>query len=472
MPRDVMPLWQDAALARQMNAGEVWPELSTMDVPDPFTEKDISKEMMLWLGAQQEYGVPEILELGGARYSEAAGGPHGMIKTTELGGDIPEGRISALAHYRPTPRDIEFREEYGPEGSENYLFPEIGRHELMHSLVREMGESGALMEMSLPEMEDIYKTKVDRGMWSGIKPFSIDPSTGLPANYMPQEDMQQVEDWKKEQEEIRALMVNFPEWADERGVEEGAQRTRILNRLNRGAQLKIDSLQEQIDEISPASMEEMRDPAWVREQQEKDWFQMWPENMQEEAREKFPFEDTDMAQENWAWKTPAGDRWTVEDLYNLQQFQERGKYVDGKFVPPKPTGTKEEDPVGWINWEQFLAEQPPPKFGGTPENYAEIGLPGMQGMSNWPMSQGHFFTLQQELENEGAYSESAKINIDRAKNAPRGSFVRAIAETGITEEALKAMRAYLMDNDWDREGLRDYQESLDWYMENIAQWTN
>ena len=187
--------------------------------------------------------------------------------------------------------------------------------------------------------------------------------------------------------------------------------------------------------------------------------------------EDIPFEGTHWAEDNWAWKTPAGDRWTVEDLYNLQQMQGRGTYVDGKFVPPKPTGTREEDPVGWVKWEQFLAEQPPPSFGGTPENYAEVGLPESQGLSNWPMSSGHFFTLQQELE-EGSISPQAQLNIDKAKNAPRGSFVRAIAQTGITEEALRVMRAYLMDNDWDREGQRDFQESLDWYMENMAQWTN
>ena len=504
MPRDVMPIWQDAALARQMNAGEMAPHLPQ---PDPFTETDISREMLDALAAQQDitdylgdprerkasslisHGVPTILELAGARFGEAAGGPHGMITTTELGGDIPEGRFSdtAAAWYRGSlprgQRPIEFKEEYGPEGAKKQYFPEIARHETMHSAVRELGESGALMEMSLPEMEDIYKTKVDRGLWSGIKPFSIDPRTGLPANYMPYEDMQQVAGWKKEQEEIRALMVTLPEWEEDRGLEEGAQRTRILDQLNRDAQQKVDALQEQIDAITPASMAEMRDPAWLRMQEYLKFIENFPEEMREQAMEEIPFEGTHWAEENWAWKTPAGDRWTVEDLYNLQQFQKRGSYdSSGKFIPPKPDKTTEEDPsseniVAWINWKQFLAEQPPSKFGGTKENYAEVGLPTIEdwrgeiGMSNWPMSQGHFFTLQQDID-EGSISSGSQLNIDKAKRAPRGSFVRAIAETGITEEALRVMRAYLMDNDWDKEGQRDFQESLDWYMENIAQWTN
>jgi len=498
-----MPIWQDAALARQMNAGEMAPHLPQ---PDPFTETDISREMLDALAAQQDitdylgdprerkasslisHGVPSILELAGMRFGEAAGGPHGMITTTELGGDIPEGRIgdTAAAHYRGLPRDIEFKEEYGPEGAKKQYFPEIARHETMHSAVRELGESGALMEMSLPEMEDIYKTMVDRGLWSGIKPFSIDPATGLPANYMPPDDMQKVAELRKEQEKVRADMVTLPQWVEDRGLEEGAQRTRILDRLNRGAQQKLDALQEQIDAITPASMAEMRDPAWVEGEARKEYLKFienFPEAMREEAMEDIPFEGTHWAEDNWAWKTPAGDRWTVEDLYNLQQFQKRGSYdSSGKFIPPKPDKTTEEDPsseniVAWINWKQFLAEQPPSKFGGTKENYAEVGLPTIEdwrgeiGMSNWPMSQGHFFTLQQDID-EGNISSGSQLNIDKAKRAPRGSFVRAIAETGITEEALRVMRAYLMDNDWDKEGQRDFQESLDWYMENIAQWTN
>ena len=387
--------------------------------------------MMGSLGAD---GTPDILELAGARYGERAEGPHDMIKVTESSGDIPEGRISdnAAAHFRGLHGDIEFKEQYGPQ---HQNFEQIGRHETMHSLLNEMGESGALMEIGAPGMEDVYRTMVDRGMWSGIKPFTVDPATGLPANYISPEKRKYLDDLHRYMEETREYIKTIPEW----------------NQSGRAdfEQQLIDT-QNLIDANTPASMADMRDPVMARRIAEEDWNRRFGHLKNSDGSQKFPFEESDMAKENWAWKTPAGDRWTVEDLYNVQQWNRR--QVD------KPTGTREEDPVGWAKWDQYSAELPSEHYGGDPET----------GLFNWPMGHGHFFTLAQELENEGAYTEASKENIEKAMEAPKGSFVRALAETGVTSEALKAMRAYLMDNQWDKEGLRDFQESLDWYVENVG----
>ena len=333
-------------------------------------ERDIALEMMENLG-------PDILELAGARYGTADQGPHGMIKTTELRGHIPEHRMSpdAVAHYRGAEGDIEFRSSSGPSSP---YFKQVGQHELMHSLLAQLRKSGALKEIDAPGMEDVYKTMVDRGLWSGIKPFSTDPSTGLPLNYISYDNLQKLEHLHKEKEKIAKLLEDVPQW----------------NASDREAlELYIFNIDANIAQLTPRSMADSRDP------------------------------NISGKPEEWAWKTSAVDRWTAQDLYDIQQMDERVK--------------------------------------SEPRELPEL--------RNWPMGDAHFFTLARELETEGVYTDLAKRNILAALQAPKGSFIRALAETGVTSETLRAMRAYLLDNPWDEDGVRDFQDSLNWYADTFGE---
>jgi len=178
MPRDVMPLWQDAALARQMNvpAGESWSQppfdLEIQDIPQSADyDPDIAQWTMLSLG--EEGKPPDVLDLAGALIGRGREGPHGMIRMEMPESWDPEyGDAAGL--YWPSQHKIELKGIQQPGGSGMAITEhEVkARHELLHSLMEEMSESGQLSNILIPEMQELFE-RVDPDMAASGKEWTL-----------------------------------------------------------------------------------------------------------------------------------------------------------------------------------------------------------------------------------------------------------------------------------------------------------